>query len=182
MVPWVWASTSVYPINLTPLRSILGPALGGALAQPCINYPQLFARGTIFDKFPFLLPNLVCTLILVCGVIIGILFLEETHQDIKHRRDIGVEAGKWILSFFGWDEEQPVSCDKFKDANFEETLSLLEDDLPPGYRTHESSPRLPSSRAHSPTKTEKQERSHGARKAFTRQVIVNIVGYGILAL
>src|SRR5580700_6666036 len=74
-------------------RSILGPSLGGALAQPCISYPGIFPPGSIFERFPYLLPNLVCTVIVSCGVVIGVLFLEETHSEKKYRRDVGIEAG-----------------------------------------------------------------------------------------
>ena len=87
------------------------------------------------------------------------------------------------MSLFRLRRKQPeVAFHKVGDANLEETVSLLEDEEPPFYRTNENSPHLPSSRAHSPMKNEKPKRSRGARKAFTRQVIVNIVGYGILAL
>jgi len=160
--------------------SILGPALGGALARPCVSYPSLFARNTIFDKFPFLLPNLVCAAILACGVTIGILFLEETHQDLKYRRDYGLEAGQWILRRFQKSPEYESIADKLGVAGMEEFQFLIEDE-PPGYRTTEGSPRMPSSRALSPVKMESQRKPRGVQKAFTRQVILNIIGYGILA-
>jgi hypothetical protein len=41
----------------------------------------MFPKGTIFEKFPYLLPNFVCTVIVLCGLVIGILFLEETHAE-----------------------------------------------------------------------------------------------------
>lgn len=168
------------------IRSILGPALGGALAQPCDSYPSLFARGTLFDRFPFLLPNLFCAMIVAFGVIIGVLFLEETHELRKHQRDVGLEYGKWILSRFT-RSSSPDSLNKAGDANIEESRPLVEDELPPGYRTTEGSPRDPSSRAQSPgSKTCLQDRGPvpklpGVHHAFTKQVVVNIVGYGILA-
>ncbi|QVM08207.1 hypothetical protein D8B26_002900 [Coccidioides posadasii str. Silveira] len=86
IMPFVWC-----------LGSIIGPALGGALAQPCQNYPALFSGNSIFAQYPFLLPNLVCVVILVVGITIGILFLEETHGEKKHQRDRGLEAGEWLM-------------------------------------------------------------------------------------
>ncbi|MCJ1477458.1 hypothetical protein MMC13_006130 [Lambiella insularis] len=164
--------------------SILGPALGGTLAQPCLNYPTIFLRGTIFDRFPFLLPNLVCAIILACGVAIGVLFLQETHQEKKERRDIGLEAGEWILRHFRSDPECQPIADKAKSATlYDELRALVDDASPPGYRTTDGSPRMPSSRAQSPTKVESDARSkpRGVSKAFTKQVILNIAGYGLLA-
>ena len=164
--------------------------MGGALAQPCESYPSLFARNTILDRFPFLLPNLVCAVILAIGVTIGILFLEETHEEKKYRRDVGLDAGRWILKHFHRAETDFANSDKAGYANLEDSQTLLEDEQPPGYRTNDASPRHPSSRAVSPSvshlKTHSEglaakKKSRGVQKAFTKQVIVNIVGYGILA-
>ncbi|MCJ1435348.1 hypothetical protein MMC27_004720 [Xylographa pallens] len=172
IMPFVWC-----------LGSILGPALGGALAQPCLNYPSVFPRGTIFDRFPFLLPNLICAVILACGVTIGILFLEETHQEVKDRRDFGLEAGKWLVRLCRRETVRLPIVDKGADGSGDEAHPLLRDELPPGYRTTDGSPRMPSSRALSPTKAEADARRkpRGVQKAFTKQVILNIIGYGLLA-
>ena len=171
-------------------RSTMGPALGGALAQPCDNYPTVFPRGTIFDHYPFLLPNLVCAAVLAIGVLIGILFLEETHGEKKHRRDPGIVAGRWILNHIGHRQvsafaEKPT-CVNLKDYNI-----LVDDEPPPGYRTTEGSPRLPSSRAQLPSATRRglklvdrplsADKPRSIEKAFTKQVILNIVAFGILA-
>ncbi|KZF25077.1 MFS general substrate transporter [Xylona heveae TC161] len=175
IMPFVWC-----------LGSILGPALGGALADPCTSYPYLFPRGTIFDRFPYLLPNLVCAVVLACGVIIGILFLEETHEEKKHHRDVGLEVGRWILSKFSSKPDEPL-FGKGGDANLEESRSLLEDEQPPGYRTTEGSPRIACSQGSSSDPPpqpldEKRRRSQpSVREAFTKQVVLNIIGYGILA-
>lgn len=57
---------------------IVGPAIGGFLAQPTEKYPNIFPKGSFFDKFPFLLPCLFnCTLMLI-AIVLNYLFLEET--------------------------------------------------------------------------------------------------------
>jgi hypothetical protein len=173
---------------LTFHRSILGPTLGGALARPVLSYPTLFAAGSIWERFPYLLPNLVCTVIVSFGVAIGILFLEETHEVKKHRHDPGLEMGKWVLSKVARCAELKNSRSE-KVADLDETISLLsDDDQPPGYRTSEGSPNLPSTPSPEPQETLDLNDSRiaprakpAATKAFTRQVILNIVGYGILA-
>lgn len=169
----------------------MGPAIGGALAQPCDNYPTIFSRGTILDRFPFLLPNLVCAVILAVGVMVGILFLEETHAEKKHKRDVGLELGRWILRQMK-DETPSDIYSKSGDADVEESRSLLEDDEPPDYRTTEGTPCQQVSRAQSPAVCARfaldikvleglEPKSDGVHKAFTKQVIMNIAGYGILA-
>ena len=170
-------------------RSIVGPALGGALAQPCDNYPTVFPRGTIFDHYPFLLPNLVCAAVLAVGVLIGILFLEETHGQRKHRRDLGIVAGRWILNHIG-HRQVPTFAEKPTYVNIKDYNILVEDEPPPGYRTTEGSPRLLSSRAQSPTartdlrpvdRPPAADKPRSVGKAFTKQVILNIIAFGILA-
>src|SRR3954451_14034693 len=72
--------------------------IGGALAKPVENMPSVFLPGSLFDRFPYLLPNLFSATCVFIGLIIGILFLEETHAEKKLRRDRGVEFGHYLLS------------------------------------------------------------------------------------
>lgn len=175
------------------VRSIIGPALGGALADPCANYPTVFARGTILDRYPYLLPNLICTAVLACGVTVGILFLEETHERNKHRRDIGVDAGRWLLDRIGWCQPAAFARETFSkadEANLPECQTLLDDvEQPPGYRSADASPRPSTSGSRADefrnrscaSEPSNIRRPPSVDKAFTRQVVLNIIGYGLLA-
>lgn len=173
------------------LGSIVGPMIGGNLARPCRNMPNIFPTGTIWAKYPYLLPNLFSAATCVFGVIVGLLFLEETHVDKKGRHDPGLALGKCILQRFGWDmtheeDEEDVS----------ETSSLLShDERPPRYQTTENSPQLTSTPAADveaqplldaevvDNRLRQAEKSKlSTRKAFTKPVIMNIISYGILAL
>ncbi|KAL2822300.1 major facilitator superfamily domain-containing protein [Aspergillus cavernicola] len=178
IMPFVWC-----------LGSIIGPAMGGALSQPCDNYPGLFPRGTIFEKFPFLLPNLVCVVVLVSGVVVGLLFLEETHPEKKHRRDPGLELGNWLIgkcrgSGAQAAEVTDVKADPADSGYFDDCDEMA----PPAYRSAEASPRLcpvegVDNNLSEDDDIEKQMsgQSGGTPKAFTKQVIFNIIAYGILA-
>jgi MFS family permease len=188
------------------IGSIAGSAIGGILADPVRNYG--WSEGSIWAKFPYLLPNVFCTAIVVLGMVVGILFLEETHPDKKHRRDRGLEAGKWLLELFGKSSEPELSSRKGDYG--EETFNLIEDvDCPPDYRSTASSPELSPSAAPvglpppayqsiegSPRNSMAMERidaeafAHEAEiakrnaslsNAFTKQVKLIIVSYGILA-
>ena len=176
IMPFVWC-----------LGSILGPALGGALAQPSKGYPSLFGPGTFFDRYPFALPNILCAAILIIGMVIGFLFLEETHAERKRNLDIGLRMGDWILrrSHF---VQRSHKADKEVSINLWEKYHLLEKDLPPGYnRREETSTSRPRTLSPSPMFAEnegatEQIRGVGIRGAITRNVLLNIVGFGILAL
>lgn len=126
-------------------------------------------------------------------MVVGILFLEETHAEKKHRRDPGLEAGKWILShfngFYRCADTKSSRSEKMVDAD--DVLSLLsDDDQSSGYSTNTGSPRLmstPLSQLPSSLDIDEEHRGNVSQskpavtKAFTRQVVLNIVGYGILA-
>lgn len=167
--------------------------IGGALARPCISYPSLFAPGTIWDRYPYLLPNLFSAFVVLIGVINGILFLEETHSEKKQKPDRGLELGNWILSclpIFGKCAESRDEKAKFSEM---ETQPLIDhEEQLPGYRTNEAtpenSPRIRSASVPSISwetldlESSREESSLGISKIFTRPVVLNIVSFGILAL
>ncbi|KAF1981358.1 MFS general substrate transporter [Aulographum hederae CBS 113979] len=130
IMPFVWC-----------LGSIIGSGLGGTLAEPVKNYPSAFAPGSIWEQYPYLLPNVVCTVVVVVGVVIGVLFLEETHYGKKNQRDRGVELGHWLLQkTCNWKTTSSVDA---KVGYFEETLAFLaEDEQPVQYHSTRSSPSL----------------------------------------
>ncbi|CAI6340640.1 unnamed protein product [Periconia digitata] len=72
IMPFVWS-----------IGTIIGPSIGGYFAEPTNNFPSLFSSSGVFARFPYLLPNLICTTLLVVAVIAGYLLLEETHPDMQ---------------------------------------------------------------------------------------------------
>ena len=164
--------------------------IGSALVRPCISYPHLFPPGTIWDRYPYLLPNLFSALIVLVGVINGILFLEETHAEKKSRRDRGRELGNWILSGIpSLRKCAEVRDEKLKFAEMAEEQPLIDhDEQLPGYRTNENTPQnspllksTPASRLPDLDDIADDENDKDSR-IFTRPVILNIMSFGILAL
>ena len=86
---------SIMPLVWT-IGSILGPAFGGALANPAARHPNSFGHIRFFQKFPFALPNLVGSVFFLIGLSTGILFLRETLESKKHRKDYGVALGSTL--------------------------------------------------------------------------------------
>lgn len=187
LMPFIWC-----------LGAIIGSGLGGTLADPVRNYPTYFAPGTIWDRYPYLLPNVVCVGFVVLGLTVGILFLQETHEDRREKRDVGLEVGKWILNSLRRKPSNDFSSRK--EGFLEETLTLVhDDDLPPDYHSTVPSPELvPTPTAGLPPPAYQsiegcdstkavQRRTQGSKRksslwhTFTRQVILITVGYGILA-
>lgn len=60
------------------LRNLVGPIIGGFLADPVKHYPSSFKASSIWAEYPYLLPNLVVVCLLVVTFVIGFLFFRET--------------------------------------------------------------------------------------------------------
>lgn len=72
VMPFVWS-----------IGTIIGPALGGTFANPAKTFPSVFSRDGLFGTFPYLLPNLLCALLLMISITLGYFFLYETHPDLQ---------------------------------------------------------------------------------------------------
>ncbi|KAL3425326.1 MFS transporter [Phlyctema vagabunda] len=161
IMPLVWS-----------LGSIFGPSFGGFFAKPVENLPGLFGNSKFLARFPFALPNLVASVFFMVGITTGILFLKETLETKRHRRDYGLVLGKRLVALFkkkkqhkhfrnhsGYDESsasllRPTSSDSSASKAFDDEWQA-------------SKPVLPR-----PTMTE----------VFTRQSIINLIAYTFLAL
>lgn len=73
-MPFVWC-----------IGTIVGPSIGGTFADPHTTWPNVFPEGSLFERFPYLLPNLVCAALLFVSIILGYFFLEETLPDLQPR-------------------------------------------------------------------------------------------------
>ncbi|KAK0704246.1 major facilitator superfamily domain-containing protein [Apiosordaria backusii] len=74
IMPFVWS-----------VGTIIGPMIGGLFADPHESYPHLFPTGSLFERFPYLLPNLICAVLLLVSILMGYFLLEETHPDMQPR-------------------------------------------------------------------------------------------------
>ncbi|KAK5998497.1 Major facilitator superfamily multidrug transporter mfsB [Cladobotryum mycophilum] len=187
IMPMVWC-----------IGSIIGPMIGGALARPCVSYPDLFPRGSLWDRYPYLLPNLFSAFTVFIGVIVGFLFLEETHMGMRGERDRGREIGNRITAIFrrasscqgrnpekqsllannsttGYDATGPTRSNSGASGAIEPL---------PAYRSQENSPRLVPQDDDEQASVNSEAISMQPpkdMKIFTRPVIMNIISYGILA-
>ncbi|KAI5838516.1 major facilitator superfamily domain-containing protein [Morchella snyderi] len=94
VLPFVWC-----------LGSIIGPAIGGGLApsgheaEEDSGVAQVYQLGDdipITGRFPYLLPNIVCALVALMGIVVGWLWMEETNKMVA-KNDMGLAVGRYIL-------------------------------------------------------------------------------------
>jgi MFS family permease len=81
------------------IGSIIGPILGGLLADPVKTYPNIFGPGSVFggdtgvwwmQKWPYALPNFISAVFLIFATLIVLFGLEEVRLklEIKHTDNI----------------------------------------------------------------------------------------------
>ena len=86
---------SVMPL-VWNVGSIFGPSIGGSLVHPVERFPQIFGSIKLLETYPFALPNLVISLLFLVGILAGLLFLYETLEDKKGRKDYGLMLGRFL--------------------------------------------------------------------------------------
>ncbi|KAI9148055.1 Major facilitator superfamily multidrug transporter mfsB [Paramyrothecium foliicola] len=86
------------------VAGILGPIMGGMLAEPSKTLPSFFGEDAIFGyqwirDYPFALPSLMNALFLTIATIVIYLFLEETSTERKGKFDYGLYLGSRIKQY-----------------------------------------------------------------------------------
>lgn len=71
-MPFVWS-----------VGTILGPCIGGYFATPADNFPDTFSQQGIFGRFPYLLPNIICAILMMISIVAAYFCLEETHPQMQ---------------------------------------------------------------------------------------------------
>lgn len=120
---------------------VVGPMLGGSLADPIKNHPNWFSSDKdgfwkiLFTKRPFLLPNIATSLLLISGTIFAFLFLEESHEDFKSRnsRDPGLFLGDALIKLFTRGKvdkaaERRLSSKSYSDSESETDIASGSED------------------------------------------------------
>ncbi|PWN46813.1 MFS general substrate transporter [Violaceomyces palustris] len=73
--------------------SIVGPSLGGYLADPARTFPELFGGSKFLQDFPYFLPCFIASLFNLAGILVGFFFLEETlPAKVRRKGDAPTDA------------------------------------------------------------------------------------------
>ncbi|XP_048499025.1 protein ZINC INDUCED FACILITATOR 1 isoform X2 [Beta vulgaris subsp. vulgaris] len=109
--------TSAWGIGL-----IIGPALGGLLAQPAEKYPHIFSKESLFGRFPYLLPCLFIS-IFATIVTISAFWLPESLHMHKSKNTPGDESYEELEAASRKTCEESIGIeDKERGVNPEKSL------------------------------------------------------------
>ncbi|KAG6762093.1 hypothetical protein POTOM_032578 [Populus tomentosa] len=101
---------------------IIGPAIGGFLAQPAENFPNLFAESSIFGRFPYFLPCLVISVYAV-GVLVACWWLPETLH--THDKKVNKRCDSCDVLEASAEESDEKDCVSVKGRKTSQKANLL---------------------------------------------------------
>ncbi|KAF2732540.1 MFS general substrate transporter [Polyplosphaeria fusca] len=157
---------------------IIGPILGGLLADPVGSYPSIFGPGSPIggrtgvqwmSKYPYALPNLMSASFLFfscCGVV---LFLEETSELRRDKSDTGLRVGRWIRRHIFRQNLAEGYTAIATDENWAHEVELQ----PTPTTSHPGTPSAdkPAMRRRLPV-----------RRIWTRNLVMTLLSHGFLAM
>ncbi|KAJ6104566.1 hypothetical protein N7523_010886 [Penicillium sp. IBT 18751x] len=158
---------------------IIGPVLGGSLADPVNSFPQIFGPGSIIggkdgvwwmEHWPYALPNVLSAIFIFISLLAVFLGLEETHETGRYRVDWGRRIGKKIARLCSG---RPRHYRRLNPDAEEESLYM---DGSVGTWSAPSSPtrsRMPMPRLH------KRPRF---RQIWTKNVLLTLLAHFLLAI
>jgi hypothetical protein len=77
----------------------VAPVLGGFLSKPVEKYPDVFGNSAFLKEYPYFLPNAACAVVSLLGILLGYVYLEETHSSKSiMRADSTVSETSALLS------------------------------------------------------------------------------------
>lgn len=161
VMPFVWS-----------IGTIVGPSIGGYFSEPAKNFPEYFAQNGIFARFPYLLPNLMCALLLLASIVAGYFFLYETHPDMQPwstQADLdNTSAHTPLLPASGALANAPADLSTESYGTFDSVHIVNEDGV--DIRVRPNVPRTVSSLSVASVR---------GQKAFTKPVVALIIALGI---
>lgn len=163
IMPMVWS-----------IGSILGPSFGGALVHPNERFPVLFHDSSFFRQNPFCLPGLVAGIFFLVGILAGFLYLQETLETKKHRKDYGLMLGSALTRSCTRPKGRLRKSKSWNPADEDESRPFLGSDA-------DREPGTPLSRTR-PTKQHFPRKEPGYREVFSRQSSINLCAYTLLAM
>ena len=166
-MPFVWS-----------VGTILGPCIGGYFADPVNSFPGMFSDNTIFAKFPYLLPNVICASLMALSILAGYFCLEETHPDMQPWSEPSNESMPGRFQRFRADSSamatQPTDMAPAVNLTHESygTFNTISEEAveEEWNLKHDGTSRTPSIRS---------RESGSSQKVFTKQVVMLTVALGI---
>lgn len=156
------------------IGSIFGPSIGGALANPLDVVPgDRRDGGSLFERFPYALPNIVSAIFFAIGITTGLLYLEETLETKRGQRDYGLLLGRKLNKFAKQCSSKTKQALHLSDGDSKFENGETEPLIKPNAEDEEQA--FPEE----PTKARQPPPSW--REVMNYQAVMNLIAYTLLA-
>ncbi|KAI1814442.1 MFS general substrate transporter [Poronia punctata] len=160
---------------------IIGPVLGGVLSDPAGSYPSVFGDVAFFKKYPYAAPNIVSALFLGTALLMCWTMLEETHDLLRDKRDLGIAVGSKLKTLLRRNRDT-IGYTPLHTHSRNTSINTTAD-----YELSPTSPRS-SSETTTPQRQKRQSNTRRRytsrlpfRRIFTRNVIFTLISHFFLA-
>lgn len=105
---------------------LLGPAIGGYLSFPADKYPNIFKRGSLFDRFPVFLPDLYAAISLAVSCVLVYFFVPTPKIRVKETDESAlIEQKSSENGDLKNDEDQEQNYGSISVASFKQPKSNI---------------------------------------------------------
>ncbi|KAK5329178.1 hypothetical protein LTR70_000675 [Exophiala xenobiotica] len=169
---------------------VVGPILGGFLADPVNAFPNVFGPGSTLGgkngvgwmtAYPYGLPNLFSGIFILISAMSVVFGLDETHEALRHKPDYGRKIGKLITRILC---RQQRSTDGYSRVAADETELQPTPTTPstPGQHVYPRSVPDPEQQAQTPTTPPKTTpQTSPFRAILTKNVLLTLAAHHLLA-
>ncbi|PUU81629.1 major facilitator superfamily domain-containing protein [Tuber borchii] len=169
---------------------IVGPAIGGILADPASTYPGAFGRVEWMRRWRYALPNLACATLVCISMLLGFLFLEETLESKRYRNrtDIGLKIGRGINFFakrlYGMVTRRRnfPKADELGEYQLVTNIESGDNDDSTVVGSETPSPSSSASIRSIPIKPKRLPRRPTRREIFTKNIIFTLIALALIPL
>ncbi|KAI0973943.1 major facilitator superfamily domain-containing protein [Xylaria arbuscula] len=155
---------------------IVGPILGGLLSDPANSYPAVFGDVDFFKHFPYAPPNIVSAIFLGTALLLCWLMLEETHDSLRDKRDIGIMLGQRLKTCFRRNRDSVAYTPLHSRNTSISTVTTADYELSPNTPRHSADGTFKQPSTH-----RRYTRRLPFRRIFTRNVSFTLVSHFFLA-
>ncbi|EGG11782.1 uncharacterized protein MELLADRAFT_90794 [Melampsora larici-populina 98AG31] len=115
----------IYPM-IQALGTIVGPVMGGYLAQPAEQYPSLFGEITFLKNYPYFLPCFVAGSTNALAVLLGFIYLEETLESKQTKKvEISPLVSNQAEGSSSTNDQTPIGPPSLRDLFTPTVLTVL---------------------------------------------------------
>lgn len=168
---------------------VIGPILGGFLADPIASFPDVFGPGSLLggktgikwmQSYPYALPNVVSACFILTSALCVVLGLDETHPALRNRPDYGRRLGRYLLRLLSrcrWKWRDGHEYEYTQLDNQVELQETSNDRDPHNLGRDAEPPTIPSSGDGGISAPKL-----GFRQIFTKNVLLTLLTHHLLAL